>query len=177
MTMAYKKFKLKFDERDKILAELDHTKVDEIKNKTDLLFDHKYSNMFCINPSMAIKNIITFNVDEYQALLRLIAKKLNLDSKKEVLRLLLERDEKTLKMTIKTCAETELEYVLAALVVYNNTICFRKKELVLLVNENEYKDIKDLKVHHFFKVYNDGLVDERMMKYPAWFYFARLISK
>ena len=175
--MAYKKFKLRFDERDKILAELDNEKVDEIKNKTDLLFDHKYSDVFCVNPGMAIKNIITFNVDEYQALLRLIAKKLNLDSKKEVLKLLLERDQKTLKTTMKTCAETELEYVLAALVVYNNTICFRKKELVLLVNKDEYEDIKDVPVHHFFKVYNNGLVDERMMKYPAWYYFARLISK
>lgn len=175
--MAYKKFKLRFGERDKILAELDNKRVDEIKNKTDLLFDDKYSNIFCINPSMAIKNIITFNVDEYQALLRLIAKKLNLDSKKEVLRLLLERDKKTLKMTIKTCAETELEYVLAALVVYNNTICFRKKELMLLVNEEEYEDIKDVPVHHFFKVYNGAIEDERMMKYPGWYYFARLISK
>ena len=175
--MAYKKFNLKFDERDKILAELDHEKVDETKNKTDLLFDKKYSDVFCINPSMVIKNIINFDVREYQAILRLIAKKLNLDSKKEVLRLLLERDKKTLKMTMKTCAETELEYVLAALVVYNNTICFRKKELVLLINEDEYEDIKDLKVHHFFKVYSGAVEDERMMKYPAWFYFARLISK
>ena len=76
-------------------------------------------------------------------------------------------------MTIKTCAETELEYVLAALAVYNHTICFRKKELILLVNE----DIKDMPVHHFFKTYSGAVKDKRMMKYPGWYYFARLISK
>ena len=175
--MTYKKFKLKFNKRDKMLAELDHTKVKEVVDKTDLLFDKKHSELFYMNPEMAIKNVISFNINEYKSSLQLVSKHLDLTSNKEVLRLLLERDKKTLKTAIEVCTEIKREYILTALVMYSNIVCFRKKELVLLINEKEYEEIKDLKVHYFFKVYNNSIVDERMKKYPSWYYFARLISQ
>lgn len=164
---------LKFEQRNKTIEELEYVKAEKIESDIDLLYCLNCSDLE-IKQSKKIDEIISFHVKEYKALLIFLKKQLNLDSVNELLKLIINRDEKVINFLFEHCSKKELEYILAALVVHADSCCFDKKELVLYIELKNY-EAKDITVHEFFKIYKNKLMNNNVLKYPAWHHFAKLI--
>lgn len=170
----YKKIVLKFEDREKIIGELEYEKTEMLAKDTDILYEKNLTDVD-LEMSHKIMTLISFHTQEYKALLSVLKKRLNLDSCNELLRLISNKDKIATELIVNSCTVKELEYILAAVVVYNDTHCMKKRKLILLVDEEEYESAKNIVVHDFFKTCKNKTLDSKILKFPSWYFFANKI--
>ena len=168
----YRKYTIAFENRDLVLLELDYEKINDVPDEVDLLIDNDIGQILVKKP---INNAYTINVRKYEDLLFSIKKQLEVRSRTDVLKLILDRDQKAIDFILFSCNQIELFNIMAALAVFNDSYFHRTNKLTLVINEELFEQFKATSVHYFFKVFVGEEVDDRMYKFKQYFYFARRV--
>lgn len=134
------------------------------------------SNDFIID-AKPINKIYEIDVATYQDLLFAIKKKLGLRTRTDVLKLILDKDKIAIKTTLDFCNWSELQHLMAALAVFSDSYLHRLDKLVLIIEEDKADAFEMLDIHYFFKVYYGDEKDDRLLRFPPWYYFARLLYR
>ena len=77
---------------------------------------------------------------------------------------------------MKELSFVDLRNVLGALVVFTDSYFVGNDKLIVVMSEDACEQMKDIRVHHFFRIYTRELKDERMIIVPSWTQFARMIA-
>lgn len=75
------------------------------------------------------------------------------------------------------CSDYELLNIVAALAVFSDSYLFRKKELVLIIEEELFEEFKAIPIDQFFKIYDGQEIDDKVYRFKPYFYFAREVFK
>lgn len=168
----FRQYKIDFKNRDKVLLELDYVETDEVSDEVDLLIDNDIGYILVKKP---INGTYTVNVRNYEDLLFKIKKQLELRSRTDVLKLILDRDKKAIDFILFSCNQIELFNIMAALAVFNDSYFHRTNKLTLVINEELFEQFKATSVHYFFKIFFGEEIDDKVYKFKQYFYFARRV--
>lgn len=170
----YRKYTIAFENRNLVLLELDYEKIDEIGDDVDLLIGNDIGQILVKKP---INGTYTVNARTYEDLLFSIKKQLELRSRTDVLKLILDKDKKTIDFILFSCNQIELYNIMAALAVFNDSYFHRTNKLTLVINEELFERFKAVNIHYFFKVFFGEEVDDYVYRFKPYFYFARKVFK
>ncbi len=171
--MKYIRIEMKFKNRERMLVQEKKKIVKSISNDADIIVSNQID---CYNNIFPVDNIVLFDIHKYREVLFRMKKMLNLCRINDVLKLIMKRDKCTLRALMKELSFVDLRNVLGALVVFTDSYFVGNDKLIVVMSEDACEQMKDIRVHHFFRIYTRELKDERMIIVPSWTQFARMIA-